>query len=312
MTTTITDDMTGSGAVLVPVAEPLFSGEERTALAGFLAGYSGLTRDAYTLDLRMYTSWCAQHGLHLFTARRADVECFGRDMETEGRARATIARRLCTIAGFYRYAIEEELLDHSPAAHVRRPRLDYESHAVGLDRNEVGALLVAAGLGTAAEHALISLLAINGLRISQALGADIDKLGLERGHRTLTVLRKGGKIVTIPLAPRTARAIDLAIGERFDGPIFLRADGQRMDRHCASRIVRRVARRAGLDKRISPHTLRHAFITAVLDAGVPLLDMQEAASHADPRTTMRYDRARVSLVRHATYIVAAYLAGAAR
>ncbi len=88
---------------------------------------------------------------------------------------------------------------------------------VGLDRNEVGALLVAAGLGTAAEHALISLLAINGLRISEALGADVDDLGLERGHRTLTVLRKGGKLVTIPLAPRTARAIDLAIAERLDG-----------------------------------------------------------------------------------------------
>ena len=256
--------------------------------------------------------WCSEHGLHLFTARRADIECFGRDMETKGRARATIARRLCTITGFYRYAVEEDLLEHSPAAHVRRPRLDYESHAVGLDRNEVGALLVAAGIGTAPEHALISLLAINGLRISEALGADIDHLGLERGHRTLTVLRKGGKLVTIPLAPRTARAIDLAVGERIDGPIFARADGQRMDRHAASRIVRRVARRAGIDKKIGPHTLRHAFITAALDAGVPLRDVQEAASHADPRTTMRYDRARVSLDRHATYIVAAYLAGAAR
>ena len=56
-----------------------------------------------------------------------------------GRARATVTRRLCTIAGFYRYAVEEELLEHSPAAHVRRPRLDYESHAVALDRNELGA-----------------------------------------------------------------------------------------------------------------------------------------------------------------------------
>jgi integrase/recombinase XerD len=89
-------------------------------------------------------------------------------MVSRGRARASIARRLCTVAGFYRYAFEEDLLEHSPAGHVRRPRLDYESHAVGLDRNEVGALLVAAGLGTAPEHALISLLAINGLWISEA------------------------------------------------------------------------------------------------------------------------------------------------
>ena len=158
------------------------------------------------------------------------------------------------MAGFYRYAEQDGLLDRSPAVHVRRPRLDYESHATGLDRNEVGALLVAAGLGRPAEHALVSLLAINGLRVSEALGADIDALGLERGHRTLTVCRKGGKVVTIPLAPRTARAIDLAIGEQLDRPIFLDSRGERLDRHAAARIVRRLARRAGINKPVGPHT----------------------------------------------------------
>ena len=191
----------------MPVAEPLFSGAERQALVGFLSGYGGLTRDAYTLDLRQYTAWCTLHGLHLFAAKRVDVESYRGDMEVAGRARATITRRLCTIAGFYRYAVEEELLDHSPATHVRRPRLDYESHATALNRNELGALLVAAGLGFAQEHALLFLLALNGLRIGEALGADIAALGSERGHRILTVLRKGGKIVTIPLAPRTARSL---------------------------------------------------------------------------------------------------------
>ena len=72
-------------------------------------------------------------------------------------------------------------LDHSPAAHIRRPRLDYESHATGLHRNELGALLVAAGLGQPAEHALISLLALNGLHVSEATGTDIEALGIERG-----------------------------------------------------------------------------------------------------------------------------------
>jgi integrase/recombinase XerD len=138
-------------AALVPAA-PVFTNTERLALAGFLAGYSGLTRQAYELDLRQYASWC-QHHLRLFQARRADIECFARDLENRGRARATITRRLCTIAGFYRYAVEEDLLDHSPAAYVRRPRLDYDSHATALDRNELGALLVAAGLGPPMEHA---------------------------------------------------------------------------------------------------------------------------------------------------------------
>ena len=189
---------------LVPV-QPVFTDAERLALAGFLAGYRGLTREAYTLDLRQFTGWCRARSLPLFSVRRADIETFARELEARGRARATVTRRLCTIAGFYKYAVEEELLDHSPAAHVRRPRLDYESHATALDRNELGALLVAAGLGPPAEHALISLLALNGLRVSEATGADIEHLGLERGHRTLVITRKGGKVVTIPLAPRTAR-----------------------------------------------------------------------------------------------------------
>jgi site-specific recombinase XerD len=85
-----------------------------------------------------------------------------------------------------------------------------------------------------------------------------------------------------------------------------------MDHCAADRSVKRLARRAGITKRISPHNRRHSFITAGPDAGVPPRDVQEAASHADPRTTMRYDRARQSVHRHSTYIVAAFVAGAAR
>ena len=172
---------TTAPSTAVVLVEPDVNARERLALAGFLAGYSGLTRDSYALDLRQFLAWCTGHGTHLFAARRADIERFGRDLEAKGRARSTVSRRLCTVAGFYRYAVEEELLDHAPAVHVRRPRVDYESHATALDRNEVGALLVAAGLGPAPEHALIFLLALNGLRVSEATGANIEALGLERG-----------------------------------------------------------------------------------------------------------------------------------
>jgi site-specific recombinase XerD len=296
----------------IVVYDPGSGDPELIALAGYLAGYTGRTRDAYALDLRQFRNWIGSHNLGLLEVRRAHIELYARELEATGRARATVARRLSTIAGFYRYMEEEGMVEHSPAVHVRRPRIDYESHAVGLDRNELGALLVAAGLSSAQDHALISLLALNGLRISEALGANIENLGMERGHRTLVVHRKGHKTVTIPLAPRTARAIDLSIGERESGPIFLSRNGARLDRHAATRVVRRLTRRASIDKHVGPHTLRHAFITACLDAGIPLRDVQEAASHSDPRTTMRYDRARQSLDRHATYIVAAFLAGASR
>src|ERR1700729_3622563 len=131
---------------LVPL-QPVFTDAERLALVGYLAGYRGLTREAYNLDLRQFTAWCRSRSLPLFSVRRADIESFARELEAKGRARATVTRRLSTIAGFCKYVVEEEILDHSPAAHVRRPRVDYESHAVALDRNELGALLGAAGLG---------------------------------------------------------------------------------------------------------------------------------------------------------------------
>jgi integrase/recombinase XerD len=285
---------------------------ERLALVGFLVGYSGPTRDSYRTDLRMFTSWLAARQVRLLDVERTHIELYGRWLEEQGRARATVGRRLSTLVGFYRYCEQEQILARSPAAHVRRPKQDYESRTLGLDRNELGAFLVAAGLSSNRDHTLASLLALNGLRISEALGADIEHLNVERGHRTLRIVRKGGKQVTIPLAPRTARAIDLAIGERDHGPILVGAHGQRLDRYAATRIVKRLATAAGIDKRISPHSLRHSFITAALDAGVPLRDVQDAASHTDPRTTMRYDRARHSLDRHATYIVSTFVAGAAR
>jgi site-specific recombinase XerD len=165
-----------------------------------------------------------------------------------------------------------------------------------------------------AEHALISLLALNGLQVSEATGADIEALDVECGHRTLTITRRAARSPPSRWRPgppehrpghrRTARRADLPRTQRTSAGPARRA----------ARIVRRVARRAGIDKPIGPHTLGHAFITAALDAGVSLRDVQEAAFHADPRTAMRYDnsRARGSLDRHATYTVAAYVASAAR
>src|SRR2546430_13736655 len=136
---------TAAPSAALATIQPTFTDAERVALAGFLAGYRGLTREAYALDLRQFTSWCRARSLSLFAVRRADIESFARDREERGRARATVTRRLSAIAGSCKYAVEEELLGSSPAAHVRRPRVDYESHAVALDRNELGALLVAAG-----------------------------------------------------------------------------------------------------------------------------------------------------------------------
>jgi integrase/recombinase XerD len=284
----------------------------RWAAVAFVASYSSPgTRQAYTTQLRLWFSWCRQHHLEPLTdVRRPHVELYARDLEARGLAPATVALKLVVLTGFYRYCVEEQLLEHSPAVHVRRPKISQESTRLGLDRSELGAFLVQAGLAGGNDHALACLLALNALRVSEACGADLTDLAMANGHRTLRIVGKGNQPALIPLAPRTTRAIDTAIGERADGPLLARADGSRLDRHAAGRIVRRLARRAGIDKRISPHSLRHAAITAALDAGCSLRDVQDFARHADPRQTRRYDRARGALDRNPTYIVATYLAGA--
>ena len=107
---------TAAPSAALATIQPAFTDAERFALAGFLAGYRGLTREAYALDLRQFTTWCRARSVSLFAVRRADIETFACDLEARGRARATITRRLSAIAGFCKYAVEEELLDRSPAA----------------------------------------------------------------------------------------------------------------------------------------------------------------------------------------------------
>ncbi len=210
---------------------------------------------------------------------------------------------------FYRWLHEEELIVKNPAAHLKRPSVPTESNVIGLDRAQMGQLLYEAERGRASEYALVALLSLNALRVSEAVGIDIENMAVQRGHRTVSIMGKGSKPATIPMPPRVCRAVDLACGERTEGPLILDTRGVRMNRHSAGWVIDKLARRAGIDHHVHPHALRHSFITAGLDAGVPLRDMQNAARHSDPRTTSRYDRARTNLDRHASYIVASFIAG---
>ena len=95
---------------------------ERLALVGFLAGYSGPTRESYRTDLRLFTVWLTDRQVRLLEVQRTHIELYGRWLEEQGRARSTVGRRLSTLAGFYRYCEREAILERSPAAHVRRPK----------------------------------------------------------------------------------------------------------------------------------------------------------------------------------------------
>ena len=136
----------------------------------------------------------------------------------------------------------------------------------------------------------------------------------------MRVYGKGGKERVVPIGQYATTTLQHyiekarpALLKTISSPyLFVARAGKPMTRQGFWKLIKRYAALAGIKQKISPHSLRHSFITAALDAGVALRDVQEAASHADPRTTMRYDRARQSLDRHATYIVATFLAGASR
>ncbi len=289
------------------IDDPPWSPDEaQVAAAAFLARYSGRTLEAYRHDLRYYFQWAADQQLAVLDASRAHIEIYRSTMEQRRLAASTIDRRLTTVCGYYRFAHIDGRIPANPAQYVRRPRVQpTEQHA--MDRGELGRFLFAAENYDRAHAALAVLLGLNGLRVSEACATNIENLAFERGHRTLRIVGKGNKPAVIPLVPRTARTIDLAIGERHEGPILVRRDGQRLDRRTAHRWVRSIGKRGGLGH-VHPHMLRAAFIMAALDAGVPLRDVQLAARHADPRTTTIYDRRRQNFDRHAAYVVVAFVA----
>lgn len=284
--------------------------ETQLAIAGFLAGYGGSTRIGHARELMLWQRWLNDKNIDILDVRRVHLELYARELEEVlMRKRSTVAHKLSVIAGFYRWCAIEGVLEKDPVAHVRRPKVEYMTTRQYLDRMEMSRFLQYAGMGDLRDNALCLLLGLNGLRISEALNADVEDMRYDRNHRLLHITGKGRKEADVPLAPPTYRAIIAYLDGRTSGPIFLGAQGMRMNRHAAARIIRRIGKKAGIDKRLSPHSMRHAFITAALDAGVPLRDVQQAARHADPRTTSYYDHGRKSFDSHATYIVSAFVAG---
>lgn len=286
-------------------------------VTGYLMRFRPATRQAYQGDLASWLAFCDQARIDPLTAGIHHADTYVRVLDELGDPRtgrrlspASVSRRVSAVAGFYRYAVRQRAVAESPFYAVDRPRVDDESQTTGLTRDEMRRLTLASRQDGPRSEALMHLLTLNGLRITEALSRDVEDLDYDQGHRILRLDRKGGKRAKAPLTPAAVRAVEAYLGERTTGPLFTTTTGRRLDRTSAYRIVRRLAQQAEIPAAasISPHSLRHSFATAALDAGVALRDVQDAMGHADPRTTRRYDRTRHSLDRHATYAVASYLA----
>ncbi|NJC72120.1 tyrosine-type recombinase/integrase [Planosporangium thailandense] len=283
---------------------------------------SAHTRAAYQRDVDAWLQWCARRSVDPLAASFLHVNEYARELESTVDARSgrppaatTIARRLSGLSSWYDFLVRLRAVDTNPVSGADRPRVDRDhSPTVGLTAAEVDALLAAAdaeGGPQAARHrAMITLLADLGLRVGELTGLDVTDLGVERGHRTVRFVGKGGKPRRRALAPATAAVLDAYLAVRPgppDGPLFVTASGARVDRHAVFRLVRRLAREAGIPAwaDVSPHSLRHAFATIARGEGVPLEDVQDAMGHADPRTTRRYDRDRHNLDRDPTFVISA-------
>lgn len=301
-------DTSPEAAVMLPM--DVSYAEVQLAVAGFLARYQGNTRSQYQIDLNCFFAWCRANHLEVFKAKRPHIELFVRYLDEVCRYKpATVARRTGTVCGFYRLAAIDGVIPASPAEYIRRPKVPFESPRLGLSHLQFEAI-IAASRAREVDEALVALLGLLGLRVSEACNVQVEDFGFSHGHRTLRVLGKGGKIIVMPLAPAVTRAIERAAGSRSSGPLLHTTTGAQMDRYAATRIVKRLAKQIGFTGPLSPHSLRHTYVTTMLDAGVSLRDVQIAARHADARTTTRYDRARNNLDRHGNYVLAAFMGGA--
>jgi site-specific recombinase XerD len=177
---------------------------------------------------------------------------------------STVSRRFSVVAGFYRTAAIDGVLDHSPAEHVRRPAVPAESPTLGFTHLQFEAMLTASReSANPSDFALVAMIGLFGLRIFEATSATVADLGEEHGHRC-SVCGKGSKVVLIPLPPAAGRAIDRAVGGRSAAPILLNTRGRRMDRHAATRRLRHLAQAGSVRiARTHPHMWRHTFVTTM-------------------------------------------------
>ncbi|MBD5626514.1 MAG: tyrosine recombinase XerC [Desulfovibrio sp.] len=269
------------------------------------------TRRAYAADLDQLARALAARGVDVgkpAAVTHRDIQAWVGALYRAGLAKSSMARKLAAARSFFRYLQRQGLVAANVAAQVHNPRQERRQPRI-LNVEEAAALLSAEPAGTATtpqeatlrlrDLALAELLYGSGLRISEALGLDVDDLQLAGG--VARVMGKGGRERMAPLSDASREALHAWLAERpylapADSPaLFVGARGGRLDRREASRRIARLCREAGLDVTVSPHALRHSFATHLLDAGADLRSVQELLGHRRLATTQRYTQ--VSLER---------------
>jgi site-specific recombinase XerD len=288
----------------------------------FLAGrLTEKTRRAYRQDLEAFFAFTeVKTPGEILTDR---VVAWRNSMMDTGVRPATVARKLTSLRAFCDHLVYHLYIKRNPADPkvVRAPRVSGTSRTQGLTAGQAERLLETPDRTSprgARDHAILRWLLHLGLRREELCRVKLSDLGEERGHRTVRIAGKGGKDRLLPIKPGVWRSTleylessgrDLT-RERPDAPLFRPTRNNRgkaldkaLDASTVWQLVIRYVREAGIRKRITPHSLRHTSITLALDAGATIRQAQTFAGHADPKTTVRYDRTREDLDKSAAHLI---------
>ena len=278
-------------------------------------GLSRNTLDAYRSDLLQFGAFLQARGVSVLEATHADLAAFlgelargwspgvrpGRITPRPPAAAATIGRKVACLRSFYRYLRREGAIAHDPAAELRGPRKSQRLPRV-LSREEVAHLLESPrGTGPLAlrDRALLELMYACGLRVSEVTALTIADVSEEEA--LLRARGKGGKERLVPIGTKALHALHAYLargrpllhersagGQRSEQTLFVNSRGGPLTRQGLYKIIQGHAARAGLEDRMSPHTLRHSFATHLLAGGCDLRSLQEMLGHADLSTTQVY------------------------
>jgi integrase/recombinase XerD len=262
-------------------------------------GLSRNTLEAYRSDLQQYGAFLDRAGLDPLAVTTADLRAFVSEVQRangSGAAPATVQRKVACLRSFYRHLRREQILEQDPTAELRGPRLGARLPKV-LSRDEVQALLgQPKGTSPVAlrDRALLETMYACGLRASEAIALERSQVDLDAG--IVRTRGKGSKERIVPIGSVALRSLrqyldkgrPRLVGLRDEPRVFVNARGQALSRQGLYKIIQRHARAAGLERKMSPHTLRHTFATHLLAGGCDLRSLQEMLGHADIGTTQIY------------------------
>lgn len=260
-------------------------------------GLARLTLDSYRSDLKLADAWLSEHREHnLIAAEKADLTAYLHVRHQGGQRASSAARMLASLRRFYQYLLRTGMRADDPMLEIVPPKLPGRLPK-SLSENDVEALLGAPDpadtLGVR-DRAMLELLYASGLRVSELVSITLAQLSLEMG--VVRIVGKGSKERLVPIGEEAIAWIDRYMKEarvdlldrRASEFLFVTARARPMTRQAFWQLIKRYAARAGLKADISPHTLRHAFATHLLNHGADLRVVQMLLGHSDVSTTQIY------------------------